>query len=134
MKTFDEWAIELPKQYSHMVHTMFPVGETPQANFQSVYEFIDYVVDYIELDGFSDSSSWRKLAARYLAGHAGVFHVSYWTEPNTNLLVRSTGENVQAFDLFHAVDIVMAKRKVALRNIIYVHSRDTCYKPQNDAA
>lgn len=131
MKTFDEWALELPSSYRPYLTNIFPYSMV-DVGFQSVMEFLSYVIGHIEEDDSKDASIWRNLAKRYIH-EISTFHVAYWTEPNANLCVRSTGENVQALDLFHAVDIVRAKRNVSIDNIIYVHSKDSCYKDNRNA-
>lgn len=131
MKTLKQWAQELPAAFREEVEQI--IGPTKHTQpFQNMVEFLEYVIYHYEnsaVGQLKTSAHWRRLLNQYAMGYATTFHVSYYTEPSVELpYVRSTGENVQAFDLFHAVDIVMALHGIKLNNISYVHSKEACCK------
>ena len=124
MKTLKQWAHELPLQFREEVGQIIEPTKHTQP-FQNIVEFLDYVIYHYENSAIGQvktSANWRSLRNQYAMGYATAFHVAFWVEKDV-----SSGDTVDAFDMHHAIDIVLARTGLPINQILYAHNKESAY-------
>ena len=131
MKTFSEWAKELPAYFkTQMLNTFMDLGARGET-YETIKKAVDafMVKNYERLKQSDELYKWEGLLRSYMNNEEKLHHVSYWIEPDQNTgYDKSTGVNVYAFDMYHAIDIVQAVYEVPISQIIYALAKESVYQ------
>jgi len=116
-RTLHDWANELPAEYRQKLIAKFLDCVPP---VRSVTGLIRYALNAAQPD---DRQPWELLLEIYVEEKTANYHVSYMTEE-----FLSTGLTVLAVDIYHAIDIVLARTGKSADQIIYAHSKDNVFR------
>jgi hypothetical protein len=128
MKNLKQWVQELPAGFRDELGPLLE-NSTVRFQFENTVGFLDYVISEMDKNPEDpkleniDVAKYRSLRRQYAEGFTSVFHVSYWQAKDM-----SHGDNVDAFNIAHAVDIILARTGLSEDQIIYVHSKDSKFK------